>query len=215
MNPADQFFRYKPAANLLWLIFALEWISPFFTSRFPVSSMMTGIYTLGLLRAVIWIYVWMSFRRMLHEHFRYVGADVFFWIIIPVSLMFSLLGLTGIYQMMPEITTKISGMVYSGILILFALKIYAMEGDLFGLKRHWVYSFLAALVYALVVYQLLSLQRFPGAILVVRGIHFFLSLFYTLFFYQILIRAHRKPAESDTVHEETLIEEIGDKIEEV
>ncbi|MDX2249452.1 MAG: hypothetical protein SF052_21895 [Bacteroidia bacterium] len=208
--------RYKAAGNLLLLSYFMRLIfTVLLVGILPTSSPVLYFGVVGLILSGIWIYIWLAFRKVLHEHFRDKSIDPFIWIIIAASLLPALSSMIGRWDFAPEFYGKIVGTGIAGTYIVFAVKIFTMEGSLFNLKKQYATTLIAQNLISLFTYQLFQLYRIPIAFTVIRIVEFAVTLLGVIFLYRIFRLADKTPLPSAQKDEENLIDQIGGKIEEI
>lgn len=118
------------------LLMSLENIS-------DISSKITRLF-LVFIDLSLFIYIYLSLKKLLNSQFRFHKVDVWIWMLIFISLMifvFSLLSLvSNIIEKIFYIISLSLNIFFGIILIIFAIKILDLFHDLFGLLRPFSYT---------------------------------------------------------------------------
>ncbi|MEZ4775784.1 MAG: hypothetical protein R3D00_21570 [Bacteroidia bacterium] len=215
MEPKAKLFQYKVAANIVVISFIVEWLSGYLLGAYSDISSVSQVHVMSLVRALFWAYIWLTFRKLLDEHFHYRDADTFLWVMIFLGLLFPLMGMSGLYTILPEIIPTVLSVGFSAVFILFALSILKIKEDMFGLKVRFAYTMITQAVFSTLFYQVLHIYTFYTLFWGGRVISFLLSLLLAIFLFRIFRKAGQDLPVSEFLHEENLIEKIGDEIEEI
>lgn len=144
-----------------WLM-SLEGIS-------DISSKLTRV-VLVFIDLSLFVYIFLSFKKLLNLQFRFHKVDVWIWMLIFSSVMilvFSLLSLvSNMIEKMFYIISLSIGLLFGIILIVFAIKILALSHNLFGLLRPFAYtSVINGVVSIVIVLYHLAIIGLPKNIL--------------------------------------------------
>lgn len=210
-----QFFRYKAAANILVLNFIVEWLAGILFGAYADISSTSTIHITSLIRSIFWTYIWLTFRRLMDEQFQYRGTDPFLIVIILMSFIFPLMGISGLLIRLPSGMSVLMSIGFSAVLILFAFSILKMKGDLFGLKKSMAITLIVQTSFSTIFYQILHIYTFRTLFVGARMISFLLSILLAILLFRIFRMAAQVPLVPEPLPEDNLIDEIGGEIEEI
>ena len=117
-------------------------------TQLQVPLLILSFISLGL-----FIYIFLSLRRLLNSRFNFHHADVYISALIWITIISSIIGLLSSLiesELLPAVVSVLTGIlpVLTGILlgiicIVFAIRILRLSEDLFGLLRPFSYLLIA------------------------------------------------------------------------
>ncbi|MCB0844931.1 MAG: hypothetical protein KDE26_16875 [Bacteroidetes bacterium] len=212
MESINAFFKYKVARKLVVIEFVLTYLYflynffPFFYSFTPETFFRVNY----LIQSLLMIYIWWTFRKALKEKFRIQNMDGFFIIIVLIIGVGQFSYFFQLNTYLPEVLSKFSSLAYSAIFIAFALKLFSIPEEFYGLKKPIVYSLIA--IYILTIPYALIGQIFEYRMLFnslqIGG--FVAGLMNTIYMVRFFKRAETDQGKPAIDPLEEMIEEIGE-----
>ena len=212
MNEINKYLNYRLAGRLVILQFILTYsytVFPFLGLGIEESIPLYKITF--LIQTLLLGYVWLTFRKLLHEKFQFKSADLYILLILVTMVVYIASYLTDARSFLPEWLGNATSIGYSGIFILFATKLWTLPEDLFGKKKQFIYSLIAVYGFGLLFNFLISslIGNFLG-FRFFQFVGFIIALINTVYFVHIFNKAAKAPNKDTMSPIEELIGEIGE-----